>query len=1008
MAAKKTATKQSSKPKTPNVTKKRPAAKNKTGSKQTVSRSVPKTSSRPTAKKITYKKPSPKKKQTAKRNNAPFDAETILKRRRFIKGLLLIGAAFIFTLLFFLPGEKVWLALHQGYRGLFGYLGFTIPLINIYCAVQLMKEESTYRFPLKVFFLCGTVVLTASTIYAFGSSGMKMDDYSTELINAFRNAAQGEGTGFIGGLLGIPLAKILGSIAGGLVLSVICLFFGYMSFETLFMNIAEKLKEPVKEKISDQKEIRKRIREEENKIKTEQKKKKREEYVEKKVRQHMDAKKKKEESQYKRVTASVFYEPDIDGDDDYGDTYNISHKPEQTPYVYEDKKQQQKKKQKENQAPQAEPTETSDNSMNTASVPQTAGKYNKRDKLPDMDYISGETDILADNIDISALLKRGDRSIYIPDDRVRPPEQEQEPEQFQLVDDVRSSAQKKNTNRRRKAQSTENTSKPQNRQTPSNNRINKNSSASEVIEGTYLKPPFTLLEPQPDEPEDDIAYELNTSAATLVDTLRSFGVQTTITNISRGPSVTRYELQPASGVKISKITNLADDIAMNLAATGVRIEAPIPGKNAVGIEVPNKNISIVKMRELIESKEFQNAKSKLTVALGMDITGHITLADLARMPHLLIAGSTGSGKSVCINSMIVSLLYKADPDEVKLILIDPKVVELGVYNGIPHLLVPVVTDPRKAAGALNWAVNEMLERYKTFAEYNVRDMYGYNRLADKINAEYEEPETEIEDDERSYEEDAMLAQAQAEIGNNEDIDYQPPQRLKKMCQIVIVIDELADLMMAAPKEVEESICRLAQMARAAGMHLVIATQRPSVDVITGLIKANVPSRIAFAVKSQIDSRTILDISGAEKLLGRGDMLYSPIGTTKPVRVQGCFVDDYEIENIINFIKKSKVVEYDDSIINEIENTSMPDNSQSGENADGNVDPVMEQAIKCVVEAGQASTSLLQRRLRLGYARAGRLIDEMEQMGIVGPHEGSKPRQVLMTYQQWLERSMSSE
>lgn len=1002
MAAKNSGTKNGSKPKSQNVTKKRPAAKKNTGSKhpasKTASKAVSKSSARTTQKRQ-YKKTAPKKKQPSQINYAYIDAESYIKRRRFIKGIMLIGASVIFTLLFFLPGEKVWLALHQGYWGLFGYLGFTVPLINIYCAVQLMQEKSTYRFPLKVFFFCSTVILFASTSYAFHSSGMKMDDYSTELINAFRNAAQGEGTGFIGGLLGIPFAKALGSLAGGLVLLVLFLFCGFISFEALFMNIIEKLKEPVNEKISDHKEIRKRIREEENKIKSEQKKKMREEYVDKKVKQHMDAKKKKqqdkseqEKSQYKRVNRTPFYQPDNDDEenyDNYGDKYTVNYKP----------KKEEPSKVKEQPKPFDEP-------VNNIPVPPKTSKNNKHDKLPNMDYISGETEILADNIDISALLKKGDKSMYIPDNEP----QYQEQDSFQLVDDVYSSTSKKqNTKRRQKSPKPENTSKPLNsRQMTSNIKGNKNDVNYDIIEGTYLKPPFTLLEPQPEEQEDDIAYELNTSAATLVDTLRSFGVQTTIINISRGPSVTRYELQPASGVKISKITNLADDIAMNLAATGVRIEAPIPGKNAVGIEVPNRNISIVKMRELIESKEFQNAKSKLTVALGMDITGHITLADLARMPHLLIAGSTGSGKSVCINSMLVSLLYKANPDEVKLILIDPKVVELGVYNGIPHLLVPVVTDPRKAAGALNWAVNEMLERYKTFAEYNVRDMYGYNRLVDKTNAEYDELETEPEDDERSFEEDAMLAQAQNEIGLNSEINYEPPQRLKMMCQIVIVIDELADLMMAAPKEVEESICRLAQMARAAGMHLVIATQRPSVDVITGLIKANVPSRIAFAVKSQIDSRTILDIGGAEKLLGRGDMLYSPIGTTKPVRVQGCFVDDYEIENIINFIKKNKAVEYDDSIINEIENNSIPDNTQSGADTDSNIDPVMEQAIKCVVEAGQASTSLLQRRLRLGYARAGRLIDEMEQMGIVGPHEGSKPRQVLMTYQQWLERSMSSE
>ena len=453
---------------------------------------------------------------------------------------------------------------------------------------------------------------------------------------------------------------------------------------------------------------------------------------------------------------------------------------------------------------------------------------------------------------------------------------------------------------------------------------------------------------------------------------------------------------------------------MNLAAAGVRIEAPIPGKSAVGIEVPNKHVSIVKMRNLVESNEFQSAKSNLTVALGKDITGKITLADLGKMPHLLIAGSTGSGKSVCINSMLVSLLYKSSPDDVKLMLIDPKVVELGVYNGIPHLLVPVVTDPRKAAGALNWAVNEMLNRYKIFAEYNVRDMHSYNRLVDRQNAETDENNKNgihIDDSERSFEEDEMLAQAQAELGENNfgEENTPEPKKLQKMPQIVIVIDELADLMMAAPNEVEESICRLAQMARAAGMHLVIATQRPSVDVITGLIKANVPSRIAFAVKSQVDSRTILDSGGAEKLLGRGDMLFSPIGTTKPIRVQGCFVDDMEIENVIDFIKKNKVVEYDSDVLEQIEKNAIPESGGKGStDPDGELDPLMEEAIKCVVEAGQASTSMLQRRFRVGYARAGRLIDEMEQMGIIGPHEGAKPRQVLMTYQQWMERNMATD
>ena len=488
----------------------------------------------------------------------------------------------------------------------------------------------------------------------------------------------------------------------------------------------------------------------------------------------------------------------------------------------------------------------------------------------------------------------------------------------------------------------------------------------------YRFPPIELLKSGKAVNQEDITQELQVNGQKLVDVLKSFGVQTRILDISRGPAVTRYELQPAAGVKISKITNLADDIAMNLAASGVRIEAPIPGKAAVGVEVPNKNVSVVKMRELIESAAFQTAESRLTVALGRDISGQITLADLAKMPHLLIAGATGSGKSVCINSLIISLLYKASPNEVKLLMVDPKVVELGIYNGIPHLLVPVVTDPRKAAGALGWAVTEMLNRYKTFADNNVRDLHGYNELVG----------------------DGMVREDGV--------------KLEPMPQIVIIIDELADLMMAAPNEVEDSICRLAQMARAAGMHLVIATQRPSVDVITGVIKANIPSRIAFAVSSQIDSRTILDGSGAEKLLGRGDMLFAPSGTMKPKRVQGCFVDDKEVEQVVKFVKTKHDTEYDKSVIEEIEKNAAESNKSNKEESgnDGlSSDPMMSEAIKVVVEAGQASTSLLQRRLRLGYARAGRLIDEMEQMGVVGPHEGSKPRQVLLSYQQYLEMQM---
>lgn len=496
--------------------------------------------------------------------------------------------------------------------------------------------------------------------------------------------------------------------------------------------------------------------------------------------------------------------------------------------------------------------------------------------------------------------------------------------------------------------------------------------AADQFQTAYCYPPITMLAESPKGNPAQETEELQTNGRILVETLKSFGVETKILDICRGPSVTRYEIQPAPGVKISKITNLSDDLALNLAATGVRIEAPIPGKAAVGIEVPNRKRNTVRMRELIESNSFQTSKGKLSVALGRDIAGQPVVADLSKMPHLLIAGTTGSGKSVCINSLIISMLYKASPDEVRFLMIDPKAVELTEYNGMPHMLVPVVTDPRKASGALGWAVSEMMNRYKIFSECNVRNLKGYNDLAEAQGFQDE---------------------------NGQPMPFMP--------QIVIVIDELADLMMAAPKEVEDSICRLAQLARAAGMHLVVATQRPSVDVVTGLIKANIPSRIALTVSNAVDSRTILDAGGAEKLLGNGDMLFAPVGSNKPVRVQGCYVSDGEISSIVEFVKKTKILEYDENVIQEIERNAAGEGEKSDaqDGEPGSMDPMMDEAIKCVVEAGQASTSLLQRRLRLGYARAGRLIDEMEQLGVVGPHEGSKPRQVLMSYAQWLERNM---
>ncbi|HWT27365.1 MAG TPA: DNA translocase FtsK, partial [Mobilitalea sp.] len=480
----------------------------------------------------------------------------------------------------------------------------------------------------------------------------------------------------------------------------------------------------------------------------------------------------------------------------------------------------------------------------------------------------------------------------------------------------------------------------------------------------YIFPPYNLL----NSPKAKIAKgtndrNLKETAMKLQSTLESFGVHVTITNVSCGPAVTRYELQPEQGVKVARITSLADDIKLNLAAADVRIEAPIPGKAAVGIEVPNKENSMVAFREMIESHEFTEHPSDIAFAVGKDIGGQTIITDIAKMPHLLIAGATGSGKSVCINTLIMSILYKANPSDVRMIMVDPKVVELSVYNGIPHLLIPVVTDPKKASAALNWAVMEMTERYNKFAEAGVRDLKGYN---EKV----------------------------AEVAHLKDANYQ------KLPQIVIIIDELADLMMVAPGEVEDAICRLAQMARAAGLHLIIATQRPSVNVITGLIKANIPSRIAFAVSSAIDSRTIIDGSGAEKLLGKGDMLFFPSGYPKPVRIQGAFISDKEVSSVVEFLKKhNNEAQYSDEIKDKITNARMADGAVALQGGDDR-DEYFAEAGKFIIEKDKASIGMLQRVYKIGFNRAARIMDQLAEAGVVGPEEGTKPRKILMSPEQF--------
>lgn len=481
----------------------------------------------------------------------------------------------------------------------------------------------------------------------------------------------------------------------------------------------------------------------------------------------------------------------------------------------------------------------------------------------------------------------------------------------------------------------------------------------------YVFPPLSLLKPGDNRRSGNTQAQLRETAQKLEQTLKTFGVNVTVTDISCGPSVTRYEIQPEMGVKVSKIVNLADDIKLNLAAADIRIEAPIPGKAAVGIEVPNAENVMVSFRDLLESNEFKNSQSKITFAVGKDISGQTKVADIAKMPHMLIAGATGSGKSVCINTIIMSILYKADPKDVRLIMIDPKVVELSVYNGIPHLMIPVVTDPKKAAGALHWAVAEMTERYNKFAEIGVRDIHGYNSRIDSITP----PEGQ--------------------------------EKPKQMPQIVIIVDELADLMMVASSDVEEAICRLAQLARACGIHLIIATQRPSVNVITGLIKANMPSRIAFAVTSGVDSRTILDMNGAEKLLGKGDMLFNPQGVPKPIRVQGAFVSDKEVAEVVKFItEKNGAASYSTDVQQKLENMQSANNNSvaisDGDSGSDGRDSYFIEAAKIIIDKEKASIGMLQRYLKVGFNRAARIMDQLEEAGIVGPEEGTKPRKVLMS------------
>ena len=799
--------------------------------------------------------------------NSAARKEAVQGRRQLLSVIWFAVAVFLLCVVF-IPGQNVWLAIHNFIFGVFGVTAYFYPFLLGFVAVLFAMDKIGGSMNAKVIESGILVILVGAAVDIFSKHNDALTFWQ-HLTAAYKSGSHLKSGGFLGALVGHPLYLAFGKTGAAITAILLIFVFLMIITGTTLMSLFRTMARPVKS-ISEQAENAYQARLE----------------------------RESEETQSgKQLKVIKGFNVDIPVDD-IPERRNI-------PKTSLDEKQRKVVSAYYGETPESEPERQA--------APEPEEKTD--DIKPEIETAlkAAKTEAEAEKRDI-------------------PPEKTAEP------------------------------AKPAEFSVPEKD-------AEPKTEG-YSYPPLSLLNKSKATDTAALSAELDHTAEHLVETLKSFGVETRIVDISRGPTVTRYELQPCAGVKISKITNLADDIALNLATAGVRIEAPIPNKAAVGIEVPNKASAVVGVRGILESPAFINAKSKLTVALGRDIGGNVVVTDIAKMPHGLIAGATGSGKSVCINSIIISLLYKATPDEVKLLMIDPKVVELGIYNGIPHLLVPVVTDPRKAAGALGWSVTEMERRYKMFADRGVRDLAGYNKFVENLG----DPE------------------------------------VQKMPHIVIIIDELADLMMTAPNEVEDSINRIAAKARAAGMHLIIATQRPSVDVVTGVIKANIPTRIAFAVSSQIDSRTILDSAGAEKLLGRGDMLFSPVGSTKPNRIQGCFVSDEEVEAVVDYIKSDHTVDYDDDVMVEIERQAAIEKKQkTGLPEDGpEGDPMLDEAIRVVVENGMASTSLLQRKLKLGYARAARIVDEMEQRGVVGPYEGSKPRKVLISKEQLLEREAAGE
>lgn len=940
-------------------------------------------------------------------------------RRRHIATVIMFAVGIVLTLAAVIPaGEgEGWRGFFDIMHGLFGYSAFLVGPLLIFVAIRLSAFKEGHKLGIDVLKCVGGILLLCAAVQIFSVGAVPGENFGEVIANLYKDGKEFRGGGvfalFIGGLL-----LLLGRLGATILIIILILVCVLLCTGITVADFTDRMVKPVRNAKDKAVEHHNRIREE-NRIAAEELHMQQDEIE--KIQAEIDAEQQEKRSvaELSRAVFSVS-DPEEQEPEPIVEDTSAHTEPESSekPHIIEVPRPDPVKPAEPELPSEPDPAETEqlleeqhedsvdymaeikDYIMQKNRAVLEEAERSEKDPLEDedaelvpiIDALHRFKEENPENAPVSSIQDLPENSItsseeselpFDLDDVADEPETESQPQKDAAVPETSAP-------KAAEPERPENPVKPEIVEVPRPDRpvtptpapaperpampLKKPAPEELNFSDVYTLPPVNLLNPvQKKLTQADIDNEIDRNSRKLVEALQSFGVQTKLVGVSRGPSVTRYELQPAPGVKISKITGLQDDIALNLASAGVRIEAPIPNKSAVGIEVPNKARDTVFFRELVDTTEFKKSfDKKLETVLGKDISGAMVTCNIAKMPHLLIAGTTGSGKSVCVNSIIMSILMKSTPQDVRLIMVDPKKVEFMMYNGIPHLLIPVVTDPKKAAGALAWAVNEMLNRYKQFSDNNVRDFTAFNELA-----------------------------------------TDPDSGLMKMSHIVIFIDELADLMMASPKDVEDSIVRLAQMARAAGMHLVIATQRPTVNVVTGLIKANIPSRIALMVASQTDSRVILDVSGAEKLLGNGDMLYMPVGLPKPVRVQGCFVSDKEVERVVEFIKQTFQAEYDELVMEEVERqtemvASAQDSKSSGNSDSGDIDTSderLEDAIDFVVESGTCSTSSLQRRLKLGYGRAARLVDIMEEMGIVGPLEGSKPRQVLMTKQEWAERKL---